>query len=511
MKPDRVGLLFLLASSTVMGAEGPPQRLLIEPSLQTNLLATDNSHIGTSTPAAKDLILGVTPRLRVVGRGARLRVDADVSVQALHYTRGTLDDTAFARGRAAAAIELVERWVHLDVSAEADQSGADPFALQQGSSTSTSLDLTTRRYRLSPYVEHQWSPTLSMLARSDNLWTRRSGDAAAGLTRRDSLDQQNVVRFERRPVPLGVAFEVASQRSKYAEQDNSALNSDTARLIASYAVTPELIVGVSGGRERSRFGAQQDAESDSVYGPRVAWRPTERTDLNVVAEHRFFGWGGTLEAKHRSPFLAISARAERLPAAQPSSLLIGPVGGNLASLLDAAFTTRYPDPAQRDAVVRDLIASRNLPATISGPIDVFPNYVQLRQLTSLNATFLGRVTTVSIGGYIGRSTQLLREDSPYVPSPTTNADNRQEGFSVDLSRRTSGVTTLSARLSKSRIEGIGVRDGDVSSETSLTLTVNYALGPKTTLAGGVRHRAFDSNVNSSSRENAVFLGTTHRF
>src|SRR5690606_19862063 len=136
------------------------------------------------------------------------------------------------------------------------------------------------------------------------------------------------------------------------------------------------------------------ADTDSVYGARLAWRPTERTDLNASVGHRFFGWGGKLEARHRSPFLALAARLERGPIARPSSLLLVPAGGDLASLLDAAFTTRYPDAAQRDAIVRNLMTSRGLATELSGPVDVFPDYVQLRQFASLNATFLGRTTTV---------------------------------------------------------------------------------------------------------------------
>ncbi len=480
----------------------------IEPSLQASTLVTNNSLVGTTSPPEKDIVIALTPGVRITGRGARVKVDGDLALELVDYVKGTLDNRAFARGRLGASAELIEHWLHLDTSIASDQSAADPFSLKQGD-TVTSQDLTTIRYRVSPYVERQLNSSVSFLARSDTLWTRRSGDATAGLTRKDSQVQQNVVRIERRPIPLGLSLELSSQRSKYPDDVEAALDLEALRATASYAPTPELVVGVISGRERSRFALSN--ATDSIYGASLAWRPSERTDLSGKVEHRFFGWGGSAEARHRSPFLALSIRLERAPIAQPSSLLLVPADGNIAALLDAAFTTRYPNPAERDTIVRNLIASRGLPSSLSGPIDIFPDYVQLRQLATVSASFIGRSTTVSVSMFGGKATQLLRADEPYIPSPATDSDNRQYGLTIDFNRRISAVTTLTAQATKSRIGGIGSRAGDSSNETLLTLGANHALSPRTSVAVGVRRRLFGSTVDAASQESAAFLGANHRF
>jgi uncharacterized protein (PEP-CTERM system associated) len=507
-RQTRLRFRALLSGLACVCSISAAQSWRIEPTLQTNVLVTDNSHIGTNLAPARDAIVGLTPGLRFTGRGGRVRVDGDLSLQVLEYAKDTLDDSVFARGKLAVGVDVVEQWVHVDASVSADQSGADPFSLQQGANVSAE-DLTTRRYRISPHIERQLSSTLTFLARSDNLWTRRSGDASLALPRKDSRVQQNVVRVERRPVPFGASLEVTNQRSKFPDDSEAALDLDAVRATATYAPVPELVLGVSAGRERSRFALNND--TDSVYGGSLSWRPTERSDFSGNVEHRFFGWGGTAELRHRSPFLAISVRLERGPIVQPSSLLLATAGGDVAALLDAAFTTRYPNPAERDVIVRNLISSQGLPTVLSGPVDVFPDYVQLRHLASINASFLGKNTTVAVGAYAGRATQLLREDSPYVPSPATDSDNRQYGLTFDVNRRITPVTTVSAKLSESRIDGLGSRLGDSSRETALTLSVNYALSPRTTMVGGVRRRLFDSTVIASSQESAAFLGTNHRF
>jgi uncharacterized protein (PEP-CTERM system associated) len=480
----------------------------LEPSLEANVVVTDNSRIGTSTSPAKDAIIGLTPGLKVTHRGARLRVDGDVSLRLLDYVKDTLDDSAFVRGKLAVSADVIEQWLHVDTSVSADQTSSDPFSLQQGA-TVTSEELTTRRYRLSPYVERQLSSSLSFLARSDNLWTRLSGNSAVGLNRTDSRVQQNVVRIERRPIPLGMSLELSTQRSKYPDDTEAALDLDALRAAATYAPVPEIVMGLSAGRERSRFALSNS--TDSVYGGSLLWRPTERSDLAGKVEHRFFGWGGSAEIRHRSPFLALSMRMERGPIAQPSSLLLAPANGDVATLLDAAFTTRYPNPVERDLIVKNLIASQGLPAVLSGPVDVFPDYVQLREVASISASFLGRLTTVTVSLYGGKSTQLLREDAPYVPSPATDSDNRQYGITLDVNRRISAVTSLTAQMSKSRIDGLGSREAATSKESLLSLGVNYSVSPRTTLAAGVRRRLFSSTVIPSSQESAVFFGSNHRF
>ena len=488
--------------------ESRAQKWEFSPALDTNVLYTNNSTIGTTNTPEKDTIVSLRPSLRILGVGARTTVEGDLAVQAREYVKGTVKDQVYPRGRLAVKTNLVDQWFYVEGSVVAQQTGADPFSLQ-GRLTSSIEDLTSYQYRVSPYLSHQLATGVSLLARSDNLWTRRSGDAALGLTRRDSVVQQNLVKLERQPTPLGASVEISSQRSKYPDSEESVLDLDAVRAVATYAAGAEVVLGVSTGRERSRFSF--NGKSDALYGGSVEWRPSERTALFARVEHRFFGVGATAQVSHRSPFLALTLRFDREPIAEPSPLLLGPENGDVATLLNAAFTTRYPDPIQRDVIVRNFISSQGLPAVLPGPLDVFPDYVQLRNRLSLNAALLGRTTSVAFGLYGVKAIRLVREGGPYLPLPTDASDYREHGLTVDVNRRISPETTLTAILLKTRIDGLGPRAGDTSTETSMVLGVNHSLSPRTVISAGARRRLFSSNVNLPSQESAGFVGTNYRF
>lgn len=480
----------------------------LEADVTTTVTATNNSGYTDVQQSRGDVIVNVEPRLRFNSRGGRVSVQGEVGANALSYLRDTQPNRVLPLAQLGMQSTLVERWLYVDGSAMVDQTSSNPYSARPDGASSFN-QVTTRRLRVSPYVDHWFTPSLSLLARSDHAWTKRNGRYAAADPRRDAYEQQHLVRVEQQPLPLGAMAEFTRQDTRYDGDADSVLTIDVARGIVNYAVDPQLVVGVIAGRERSEFSLTEN--TDTLYGARVRWLPTERTDLTAAVERRFFGTGWNAQFTHRTPYLAVHLRSYREPAAQPASQVLAPGGGSVAELLDAILTTRYPDPVAREEMVRNIVQDLNLPDNLSSPIEVFADYAQLQQGTSLSVALLGRRTTVALALHSRRYRQLSRSDDPFTPEPGFTSDNQQFGVTVDITRRLTPQTSVTLWLSGSRIEGLGARDGDYTREKVARLSLQHALSPDTAVTLGARRQLLDSNVSAPARESAAFVAVNYRF
>ncbi|WKB53916.1 TIGR03016 family PEP-CTERM system-associated outer membrane protein [Eleftheria terrae] len=477
--------------------------------MTTTLTATSNSTYGQSGKAHGDVLLDVAPRLRLQRDGARLKLSGEVGANAVHYARGTLADRLLPNARLSLESQPVEQWLRLDANAAVEQSASDAFAGQPEAGSSLN-QATTKRLRVAPAIDRRLSPTLALLARSEHAWTRRSGDDSATSAGGDRVyQQQQLVRLSRQPLPFGGSVEYSRDDASYGGDSISALELEAIRLVASYAVDPELVLSLVAGHERSAFLGTD--ESDAIYGARLQWSPTERTELQAAVERRFMGTGWNLQWQHRSPFVALTVRASRQPVALSTSQRLGSSGGDTASLLDAILTTRHPDPVQRRQLVQDMIARLGLPAQLLRPVELFSNYAQLEQDTSASLALLGRRTTLTATLYVRKLERLRRADDPLADLGGGSADNEQRGIAFNLNRRLSATTQADLGLSWARVVGQGLLEGSRSHEKVLRAGLHHNLSPQTQVSVGLRRALLDSSVTGSAQESAGFVGLGHRF
>ncbi len=486
-------------------APAPQPAWVIEPRLNATVIGTDNS--GYSSPGGEsDQVLDLTPRLRVTGRGLRTELDADIGVHVLQYLQDTRDGRVLPDARAQLNSTLIDRWAYLDARLVAEQTSADPFLGRPDLSTSVNR-ITTTRLRLSPYLDHRFSPSVSMQARSDNAWTRRGGEYDPTDPRRDAFEQRNFLRLAQQSPRLGLAGELQQFDARYSGT-GEVLSTNAARGIVSFGFGPQIQLGLVAGRERARFSGIESEES--VYGLRGLWLPTERTNLRASVEKRFFGTGWEAQFTHRSPLWALQFRSFREPTALPASQVLSPQSTDVATLLDAILTTRHPDPVQRRALVRSMIDSLNLPEILERPVEVYSDRAQLQTGSSASFALLGRRTTASVTVQSLRLEQLRDEDGLSTPLPSTlQLDNKQRGIGVDVRHRVAPQTTLGARARASRIEGVTV--AGQTTEKTLQLSLTHSLSQRAAVTVGVRRQMLDSTVRADARENAVFVGLSQRF
>jgi uncharacterized protein (PEP-CTERM system associated) len=484
----------------------------IQPSVGALVTATNNSGFSFTSERERDVIVDIEPRLLVRGRGASFTLEGDVGLKTLVYTHSTQENRLLPNGQVALNANLVERWLYFDMSALAEQVAADPYTTR--ADTESSLNkINALQYRFSPYLQHSFTPAVSLSLRSDNIWTDRRGEFIDADPRRDSYVKRDSLLFEQLPQPLGFSVEAAQETTEYRSGDRTTvLDQAQARGVVSYALDPTFIVGLVGGKEKSEYALS--STSDTIAGVRVSWAPTERTELKGVYEERFFGAGGSLQWTHRSPFVAFNLTAAREPNALGTSFQLNPGAGNVESLLDAIFTTRYPNPAERAIIVGNVIAGLGVPSVLGTPVEVFADYAQLRDSVSLAAVFQGVRSTVSTRIYASKSRQLVEQDAPLVPIVGLQADNTQRGFAVDFTRRLTTTLTAEAGVGYASIEGLGAAAGQSTKNTTIRFGLTQALSPKTKATVGARYLRTDLatiGADASAKEVATFVGLTHRF
>ena len=197
------------------------------------------------------------------------------------------------------------------------------------------------------------------------------------------------------------------------------LTIDVARVIATYALTDELSVGLRGGYEQTNLVSCEDG--CGIYGAEWRWRPSERTYLTGFVEDRFFGTGWNLAFTHRMPRLAWNLVLSRGIDTSPQQLFTLPASNNVQSLVDAMFTTRFPDPVERARVVQDFINQQSLATSTRGPTTIYAQRFSLVDSRIGSVAWLGTRNTVALSGFYVRTRDRSKPacSAPATPSPTT--------------------------------------------------------------------------------------------
>lgn len=480
------------------------ERWTIDAGVSTQVTATDNSGFESRSQRESDVLIQVTPRIGIRGEGARLRVGGSVGLGGVHYVEGTQDSRFLPTADLLATLETIERRLFLEAALNVTQTRENPFAPRpEGASTFNRLE--TRQGRFSPYLQGDIATDVRYRVRSDNAWTSTSGGTTAD---GDSYVGRHVVELERTARPLGWGIQAERTDSRFDNAAQRRLTEDIARIRLDYAVTSQLAVGVRAGYERNNFVL--DGRGDgSIYGANLTWRPTERTELSGFVEDRFFGSGWRLSFSHRMPRLAWNALLSRDLGSAPQSVFTLPATDNVVGLLDAAFTTRFPDPVERARIVQDLIARQGLPSALGAPLAIYAQRISLINSRSASVVLLGVRNSLGLTGFYQRTEDLSDTVFSGVGPALTN--NTQRGAALTFSHQWSALTSLNATTGWTRTRELGQTDPEQADQYTLRLQALRQIAPKTSAFVGARHQIFNSNRLDDARETAIFAGLTHRF
>jgi len=497
----RAGGLALLAIATAARAATAPP---VAPTFAVSAVATDNAELASQgDDRRKDVIGEVNAGVIVRSRGAHLTVLGNAGLDFFAYARHSEPARVLPRGRLDLASTLVDQWLYFDADLSASRTRADPLAAQ--SETSTANTVSSTSLRASPYVTHDFSPTLSARLRSDTTITRNHSDTSAAAPDGSTV-QHDVFTLVRKPTPLGVQIDGLHDETTYQGTSTPVLKTDSLQATLSAAPDPDVVLGVVGGRERAVYaGTTQD---DTTYGGVLQWRPSPRTTLDVGAQHHYFGTGFNLHLHDRLPRSAIDFSLTRAAQASPATLGLNGPDSDPALLLGAILSSRTPELSNSDQAVDDLMLTRNLPGAFTQPQQITSESAQLATRAQLNLIYSGQRNTFYASGWYEKATTL---PGSIIVTPGLTFDSRQRGGSLGLYHRLTPQTSGAAEIEWSRIEALGARSGDSQQQVAGTLSLTQRLGPRTTLSAGLRHFASHVVLNSASttsevRENQAFAG-----
>jgi len=496
------GLALLLIANI-----GHAQQWAFESGIASTLSYTTDAALGSATGSERDdTVLQLSPRFSVRREGARLKVAGSGALSGVAYANSTQPSRVFPIADLAAQLEAIERWFYLDAGLRALQSSADPFGVSPGAASTTNT-ITTTQVRLSPYIESSPTPGLRYRLSSDNVRTSSGGSTfGVAVTNASGYFARNAFSIERDPKPLGLRLEAERSETRYDDTDER-LILDLARLSADYALGEDFTAGVRGGYERNSFSGVDN--KGSIYGVQAAWRPSQRTSLSASSEKRFFGTGWALSFDHRAPRVAWSLALQRRVDTSPQSLFTLPATDNVAGLLDATFTTRFPDPVERARIVQDFIAQRGLPPSTLGPTNIYARRLSIVTSRSATVLLIGSRNTVALSGFNSRI-EDVSESGPFDLNTRLN-NNVQYGASIVFSRRLSTTSGFSTGLEWRHIRSLETVGSDRTDEGRVLVQLSVQPAARTSAYVGLRYRLLDSNAFADGEEVAVFVGIDQRF
>jgi len=231
----------------------------------------------------------------------------------------------------------------------------------------------------------------------------------------------------------------------------------------------------------------------------------------VDAEHRFFGASYHVLLLHRAPRSIWTLRASRDITTYPQNLATLPDQGNVAALLDSLFSSRLTDPAARQAFVQQLIRERGLPATLTGPLDIFNQQVTLQESFEGTVNLIGVRNAVLLTAYRRRTEPIPGSTQVLIDLLSTlQTNNTQYGSTVVWTYRLTPLYTLATSADWFRTDA-NDESGLQSKQATLQVALTAPLTKVTSVYAGARYQRFTSNLQSPIEESAVFVGINHIF
>ena len=489
------------AAAGALFAAGPAtaQRYSLETGISTSGTLSSNPDLAPDGQENAGFRLDVSPWFSLASRGGRLSLSGTGALGMSIDMRSGSNDTVSFRpsGSLLGSLEAIDNFFFIDARASVYstldnpfQATTDPFS---PANTSTSYQLG-----LTPYIRGTLFSQFDYEVRSDNSWT-------------DSPNWQgqysatHSVSLSRAPQPLGGAFSLVRQVLDSQIEGQGRLITDTARVSLRYALTSNFAVGARVGAERYNYTLRAD-EWQRFYGAEASWRPNERTTLEGFWEDRVFGNSWQASFSYRRPRMAFNIVSSRLLSNTPQQFATFPGLSSLVSLLDAAFTTRIPDPVERQRAIVNFLSQTQLPAELLTPTFIYSQNFTIQEINSASVVLYG--TRNSLGFTVFATTT---EDSPGILQDVPLASKtRERGTQLSFNHQLTPLTGLTATGSWRQTDDL-LATSRQTTQTEFWLQLSRRLAPRTDGSVGARYQWVDSTVTNDATEVAVFFTLNHRF
>jgi len=461
-------------------------------------------------------VTSLTAALGIRGEGARLKLNGTIGATGVLYTGQTQHNSFAPSVSLAANLEAIEKFFYVDATANVSQSFISPFGPQPSNLTiPTNNRYTSEAYSVSPYIKGVLAQKVSYSLRDDNVWTPSS-------TFGDSSVKAPTTYYNNLTGQLSSSAGYWGWTLDYSRQyyDNGitggAATLQTAHAIGSYQFDPQLSLSLRSGYEHDSF-AMAPTKQGFIYGAGMTWGPTERTSVNGFWEHHFFGSSYSAQVSHRLPNVALSANLSRGLSNFPQLAFQIPGGVTVAQFLDAAFTTRIPDPVERAQAVAQFLAQSGLPPVLLSPLNFYNPQTSLQQTARLSAVWIGALNSIAVTLFRTKTETITGTLAGLPVIFQAAANSTQTGCGVNYSHRLSAFTNLIASATYARSTPNG---GDDSTNNARANNFNTSIGlstqftPKTSGSVGLSYFTFDTPGGGSTGNSSTvsaYASISHTF
>jgi uncharacterized protein (PEP-CTERM system associated) len=282
-----------------------------------------------------------------------------------------------------------------------------------------------------------------------------------------------------------------------------------------YQIDPQLQLSLRAGYQSYKFAAPSLQEGS--YGIGVQWSPTDRTHVGGFWDHTFFGASYSAQISHRLPNAALSANFSRGLSSFPQLALAIPAGATVTQFVDAAFTTRIPDPAERALAIEQFLARTGLPPTLASPVNFYATTLTLQQSATVSLVLIGTLNSVTFSLFNLTTENISRTGDVLPPALQVGQNNTQTGGGISFSHRLTAFTNLGASATYSTTKA-NVSTGPFADTRSnnayASVNLNTTFGPKTTGSAGLSYSRseFPGNPNTGNTSALnIFATIRHTF
>jgi uncharacterized protein (PEP-CTERM system associated) len=460
------------------------------------------------------------------GGGKRLRLSGSIGAAQQLYIGQPLDNSFSPNVNLVAKLEAIENFAFVDAQASITPTFVSPFGAQPANLVNATQNRYTQQtYSVSPYIRGVFgSSNVSYQLRDDNYWTVATsfGNSSAVVP---NTYVNNLSASMSSPVnPWG--WTLSFSRSYYDNglvtgsgiaNDNAITDTSTTyyNLLATlpYQIDPQLQLSLRAGYQSYKFAAPSLQEGS--YGIGAQWSPTDRTQVGGFWDHTFFGASYSAQISHRLPNAALSANFSRGLSSFPQLALAIPAGATVSQFVDAAFTTRIPDPAERATAIEQFLARAGLPPTLASPVNFYATTLNLQQSATVQLVLIGTLNSVTFSLFNLITENISRTGEVLPPALQFGQNNNtQTGGGISFSHRLSGSTNLGASATYSKTKA-NVSTGPFADARSnngyLSLNLGTRFGPKTTGSVNVNYSEsrFPGGVNPGTTSALNFTATVN--
>ena len=506
----------------VAAAPAPAENWRLSASAGATETYTSNANYSERSLAEGDFVTSISGVLNIRGEGARLKLNGSIAGTGTFYVGQSQNNSFAPQVSLAGTLEAIEKFAYVEARASVSQTFLSPFGAQPANlANATQNRYTQQTYSVSPYIQGVLgSSNVSYSLRDDNYWTVASsfGNSSANVPNTYS---NNLVGSMSSPVnPWGWTLEYSrfyydNGIKDVADVGQGATTTQIVRLILPYQIDPQLQISARVGYEKDQFPLR--TTQDTIYGAGLQWSPTSRTQVGGFWEERFFGSSYSANINHRLPNAALSASFSRGLTSYPQLALAIPAGATVTQFLDAAFTSRIPDPAERAVAIEQFLIRTGLPPTLASPVNFYAATLTLQQSATVSLVLIGALNSVTFSLFNTTSEAISAAGNVLPPALQFGQNNTQTGGGISFSHQLSGFTNLGASATYSTTT-VNASTGPLANARSnngnASLSLGTQFGPKTSGSAGVSYSQSrftgGTDLGTSSALN-VFASVNHTF